>query len=63
MLLLYTDGLVEHPSRPLHEGMEALARVLPAHSHEPASTLAASLVHHLREGTHSDDICLLALRV
>ena len=63
LLLLYTDGLVEHPSRPLEDGMEALARVLPAHSHKPVSALATSLVHQLHDSSHSDDICLLALRV
>jgi serine/threonine-protein kinase RsbW len=63
VLLLYSDGLVEHPTRPLEDGMENLAQELAAHIDQPIAELTRSLVHRLRESSHSDDICLLALRL
>lgn len=63
VLLLYSDGLVEHPTRPLEDGMEVLTRELAAVSEQSTAELTGSLVHRLRETRHSDDICLLALRL
>ncbi len=63
VLLLYSDGLVEHPSRPLEVGMEELRQELAARANQPASALATALVQRLRDPHHSDDVCLLILRL
>jgi len=63
VLLLYSDGLVENPSRPLEVGMEVLRQELDARAKEPAVALANALVRRLRASNHSDDVCLLILRL
>ena len=63
VLLLYSDGLVESPSRPLEVGMEVLRQELVARAKEPALALAKALVHRLRDSNHSDDVSLLTLRL
>ena len=63
VLLLFSDGLVERPSRPLEVGMEVLRQELAARAKEPAAALATALVRRLRDPRHSDDVCLLILRL
>jgi PAS domain S-box-containing protein len=61
-LVLYTDGLVEEPSKPLDEGLRQLARA----AEQPAADLEARADEIVGEQTASrarpDDIALLALR-
>ncbi|MEU6406839.1 SpoIIE family protein phosphatase [Streptomyces sp. NPDC046985] len=65
VLLLYTDGLVEHRGRPVDESTDRARRILA----EAAATGAAlpALLHRLADtiagAAHSDDIALLAVRV
>jgi hypothetical protein len=51
---MYTDGLVERPSRPLTEGMDVLRESV-AH-HGPA---AGTVIDALRESERADDMCVL----
>ncbi|MEU9048097.1 MULTISPECIES: SpoIIE family protein phosphatase, partial [unclassified Kitasatospora] len=55
-LLLYTDGLVENPRKPIDQGLACLARTAPAHAGTPrfVDALVAELV--APDGRH-DDIC------
>ncbi|RMI37120.1 PP2C family protein-serine/threonine phosphatase [Streptomyces triticirhizae] len=62
VLVLYTDGLVEVPDRPIDHGMRALARVADAHVGGSLEELCEALVAE-RAGEVSDDIAILALRV
>ncbi|MER7707148.1 SpoIIE family protein phosphatase [Kitasatospora sp. NPDC097605] len=57
-LLLYTDGLVENPSRPLGEALGRLVTVAAAHAAAPhfLDTLVQALVG---PGERRDDICAL----
>ncbi|MFD5467390.1 PP2C family protein-serine/threonine phosphatase [Kitasatospora sp. NPDC127059] len=60
-LVLFTDGLVEHPHRPLDAGLTALAQVAAAHAALPLEDLCRTLADaHLGDG--HDDIAVLALR-
>ncbi|MEE1787113.1 SpoIIE family protein phosphatase [Streptomyces sp. SP17BM10] len=60
-LVLYTDGLIEHPVRPLDEGLTALARTAAAHADVPLDGLCRTLADaHLGDGR--DDLAVLALR-
>ena len=60
-LVLFTDGLVEHPHRPLDAGLTALAQVAAAHADLPLEDLCRTLADaHLGDG--HDDIAVLALR-
>ncbi|MFI5531811.1 PP2C family protein-serine/threonine phosphatase [Kitasatospora sp. NPDC051853] len=57
-LLLYTDGLVEHPGEPIDEGLARLART--AESHAGAPAFVDGLVRALQDGRERrDDICVL----
>lgn len=62
-VMLYTDGLVESRARRLDDGMDRLLRQVAAHRDEPAAQLASSVVRALHDAAHTDDVCLLALRV
>ena len=53
-LVMYTDGLVERPSRPLTEGMAALRDLVAQHG--PA---AGTAVRALHEAERADDVCVL----
>jgi serine/threonine-protein kinase RsbW len=60
-LLLYTDGLVETRTQPLHEGLDRLVRAAQgAAAHDPES-LCDVLLAQLVERHRSDDVALLAL--
>lgn len=60
-LVLFTDGLVEHPHRPLDAGLTDLAQVAAAHAALPLADLCRTLADaHLGDG--HDDIAVLALR-
>jgi anti-sigma regulatory factor (Ser/Thr protein kinase) len=63
-LLLYTDGLVETPTRALPEGLAALRdRALDRDPEDSADALVEMLVRRTREEVPSqDDVAVLALR-
>ena len=61
VVLLYTDGLVERPTVPLSEGLEALAEGA-AGMHDPGE-LCRALPARVLEGRSGDDIALLAIRL
>ena len=61
-LVLYTDGLIERPTRPLLEGMDGLLELVGEHS-EPGSPLADPLVRAFHDSSHTDDVCVLTLRL
>jgi serine phosphatase RsbU (regulator of sigma subunit) len=62
LLLLYTDGLVEHRSQGLDEGLAAVMRTVDdAVAAAPLQPLA-ELVNRLRQANPDDDTCILAIR-
>jgi serine phosphatase RsbU (regulator of sigma subunit) len=62
LLLLYTDGLVEHRHRSLDDGLDAVIRTVDeAVAAAPAQPLA-ELVSRLRQANPDDDTCILAVR-
>jgi serine phosphatase RsbU (regulator of sigma subunit) len=62
VLLLYTDGLVEHRGRDLDEGLAAVMRTVDdAVATAPRQPLA-ELVSRLRQANPDDDTCILAVR-
>jgi serine phosphatase RsbU (regulator of sigma subunit) len=62
VLLLYTDGLVEHRCRSLDEGLDAVIRTMDeAVAAAPRQPLA-ELVSRLRQANPDDDTCILAVR-
>ncbi|MEU6384116.1 SpoIIE family protein phosphatase [Streptomyces bauhiniae] len=65
VLLLYTDGLTEHPGRDLDEATTRAARLLAgAADHDTPLPLLLNLLADTLAGTdHTDDVVLLALRV
>jgi hypothetical protein len=60
-LVLYTDGLVEHPSRPLDDGMERLAAELAGDGGGDLAAFTQTAVRSLDE--QLDDVCLVAVRL
>ncbi|PYC72149.1 protein phosphatase [Streptomyces tateyamensis] len=59
-LLLFTDGLVEHPRRPISTGLERLRkRLSTAHQHSPEQ-LCQEALRILPPEDRADDIALLA---
>ena len=61
-LLLYTDGLVEDPTRDLSLGLHALTAALAEIGNQPLDVLCDRLVYLLSNGQLRDDIALLAIR-
>ncbi|MDT0309854.1 SpoIIE family protein phosphatase [Streptomyces sp. DSM 44917] len=61
IVVLYTDGLVEHREFALDEGLATLAAVASRHVREPLDRLCQALVDH-SPGDGHDDIAVLALR-
>lgn len=60
-VLMFTDGLVEHPGRDLDEGLRTVAKVAAAHAGEPLDALGRA-VAEARPGDGHDDMAILALR-
>ncbi|MEU2871136.1 GAF domain-containing SpoIIE family protein phosphatase [Streptomyces olivoreticuli] len=60
-VLMFTDGLVEHPGRDLDEGLRIIADVAAAHAGKPLEVLARA-VADARPGDGHDDMAVLALR-
>ena len=64
-LLLYTDGLVESPHRPLDAGIQQLREEVAAAARSSAALaeLVPSLVRAMQETGQADDVCVLAARL
>ncbi|MFJ2782242.1 SpoIIE family protein phosphatase [Kitasatospora sp. NPDC087315] len=55
-VVLFTDGLVEDPARPIDEGLDALAVLAAAHATLPLDDLVHVLSdHHPSDGHHAGD--------
>ncbi|MFC4466580.1 PP2C family protein-serine/threonine phosphatase [Streptomyces xiangluensis] len=61
-VLLFTDGLVEHPERPLDAGLDTLAATAAAHVGLPLDALCRTLADN-NPGDGHDDLALLAVRI
>ncbi len=61
VVLLYTDGLVERPTVPLADGMEALAEAAAGQTDPEA--LCRTLPAEVLDSRSADDIALLAIRL
>ncbi|XCM83846.1 GAF domain-containing SpoIIE family protein phosphatase [Kitasatospora sp. HUAS MG31] len=61
-VVLFTDGLVEHPRRHLDEGLHAVAAAAATALGEPLASLVQTLADN-RPSSGSDDLALLAVRV
>ncbi|MEV6596305.1 SpoIIE family protein phosphatase [Actinoplanes sp. NPDC051346] len=62
VLLLYTDGLIEHRSRTLDEGLAPVLAVLGRVTAEPGPPPLETLLGALRRANPDDDTCILAAR-
>jgi serine phosphatase RsbU (regulator of sigma subunit) len=62
LLLLYTDGLVEHRQRSLEEGLAPVIDTLSEISAHPRPAPLADLLDRLRRANPDDDTCILAAR-
>ncbi|MER5218824.1 PP2C family protein-serine/threonine phosphatase [Streptomyces flaveus] len=60
-VLLFTDGLVEHPEHPLDAGLDTLAATAAAHVGLPLDALCCTLADQ-NPGDGHDDLALLAVR-
>ncbi|MFF3904733.1 PP2C family protein-serine/threonine phosphatase [Streptomyces sp. NPDC001848] len=60
-VVLFTDGLVEHPHRPIDECLDELSGVATAHAGLPLEDLVQTLADHAPSDGH-DDMAILALR-
>ncbi|MGC0312588.1 ATP-binding SpoIIE family protein phosphatase [Kitasatospora acidiphila] len=59
-LLLFTDGLVENPRRPISTGLERLRRRLSATHHHSPEQICQEALRILPQAERADDIALLA---
>jgi serine phosphatase RsbU (regulator of sigma subunit)/putative methionine-R-sulfoxide reductase with GAF domain len=62
MLLLYTDGLVEHRARALQEGLDRLRQLAATLVDRPLDRVCDTLLEELA-AQPEDDVCLLAVRI
>ena len=63
VIVLYTDGLVEHRGRPLDEGLDGLAAALASAPDGDADAICEHLIRELAYGDLDDDIAVLVVRV
>ncbi|MFF3607693.1 SpoIIE family protein phosphatase [Streptomyces sp. NPDC002463] len=61
IVVLFTDGLVEHPARHLEEGLHTVAATAATALGEPLASLVRTLADN-RPSNGSDDLALLAVR-
>ncbi|GGR37086.1 PP2C family protein-serine/threonine phosphatase [Streptomyces roseolus] len=61
IVLLFSDGLVEHPDHPIDDRLNALADLAAAHATQPLDALVHALADHHPSDGH-DDIAILAIR-
>ncbi|MDX3102435.1 SpoIIE family protein phosphatase [Nonomuraea angiospora] len=62
-LVLYTDGLIESPTRTMDEGMSRLARHAASMAHRPVTLLGDVLIDRVRPTDNDDDVALLTVRI
>jgi serine phosphatase RsbU (regulator of sigma subunit) len=62
-VLLYTDGLIESPSRSLDEGLDRLRRQAAALTGHQLSAYCDRLLTRVRPADNDDDVALLTLRI
>ncbi|MEW1845537.1 SpoIIE family protein phosphatase [Nonomuraea angiospora] len=62
-LVLYTDGLIESPTRTLDEGMSRLARHAASMAHRSVATMGDVLIDRVRPTDNDDDVALLTVRI
>jgi serine phosphatase RsbU (regulator of sigma subunit)/PAS domain-containing protein len=62
LLLLYTDGLVEHRHRSLAHGLAPVIAALNRTSHTGSQQPLIDLLAQLPRANHDDDTCILAVR-
>jgi serine phosphatase RsbU (regulator of sigma subunit) len=63
LLVLYTDGLIEHRGHTLAEGLAPVTATLNAITAEPREQPLAELLARLRRANPEDDTCILAARL
>jgi len=63
LLVLYTDGLVEHRGRDLDEGLDALQQAVAGAPEGDADAICEHLLATLAVGDLEDDVALLVVRV
>ncbi|MEV6036524.1 SpoIIE family protein phosphatase [Nonomuraea sp. NPDC052116] len=61
-LVLYTDGLIESPTRTLDEGMSRLSRYAASMAQRPVASLGDVLIDRVRPADN-DDVALLTVRI
>ena len=62
-IVLYTDGLVERPDRPIDDGLDLLARAAGQAPREPNELIDAVVGELLGPSARKDDVALLAIRL
>ncbi|MGA5298780.1 SpoIIE family protein phosphatase [Nucisporomicrobium flavum] len=62
LLLCYTDGLVEHRSRGLDDGLDAVIRAVDESVRASPRQPLGELLARLRQANPDDDTCILAVR-
>ncbi|MER6002872.1 SpoIIE family protein phosphatase [Nonomuraea angiospora] len=62
-LVLYTDGLIESPTRTLDEGMSRLSRYAASMAQRPVASLGDVLIDRVRPADNDDDVALLTVRI
>jgi PAS domain S-box-containing protein len=63
LLVLYTDGLVEHRGRDLDEGLEALVAAVADAPGDSAEAVCDHLLARLTDASLDDDVAVLVVRV
>jgi PAS domain S-box-containing protein len=63
LLVLYTDGLVEHRGRDLDEGLAALVQAVADAPSDSADAVCNALLDRLTDGDLEDDVAMLVVRV
>jgi hypothetical protein len=63
VLVLYTDGLVEHPGRPLDAGIARVLERATAHRLDPVAFIADRLIEDLDRASLRDDVAVVVKRV
>jgi serine phosphatase RsbU (regulator of sigma subunit) len=63
LLVLYTDGLIEHRAHTLAEGLAPVTATLNEITAEPREQPLADLLARLRRANPEDDTCILAARL
>jgi serine phosphatase RsbU (regulator of sigma subunit) len=63
LLVLYTDGLIEHPGEDIDHGLLRLADCATAHCDSSVQNIADHLIAELVDDTPRDDIAIVVKRI